>query len=178
MIPNLKAQATELIKEHTQKIVLSIEDGGNDVAMIQVANVGVGRVGKEGKQAALATNISQLDVLLLWHGRLAYKRTSLMAQFVTHRGLLQIVFYFVAIPIYNGWLMLEYATVYTMFPVFCLIFDQDVTKEKALAYTVLQKALLKVKEQTVKTFCSVYLNLFLCCCYYGLEFDYLSKQIS
>ncbi|CAD8114795.1 unnamed protein product [Paramecium sonneborni] len=163
--PTQKAQVTELIKEHTQKTVLSIGDGGNDVAMIQAADVGVGIVGKEGKQAALASDFSilkfkHLAVLLLWHGRLAYKRTAVMAQFVMHRGLViasiqtifSIIFYFVAIPIYNGWLMLGYATVYTMFPVFCLIFDQDVTKEKALEYTELYKALLKGRELTVKTF--------------------------
>jgi phospholipid-translocating ATPase len=39
-----------------------------------------------------------------------------------------LVFYFVAIPVFNGWLMLGYATVYTMLPVFCLIVDEDVTK--------------------------------------------------
>jgi phospholipid-translocating ATPase len=40
---------TEAIKEYTQKICLSIGDGGNDVAMIAAADVGIGIVGKEGK---------------------------------------------------------------------------------------------------------------------------------
>ena len=35
-----------------------IGDGGNDVSMIQVADVGVGIVGKEGKQASLAADFS------------------------------------------------------------------------------------------------------------------------
>lgn len=122
--------------------------------MIQAADIGVGIVGKEGKQAALASDFSILrfkDVgpLLLWHGRLAYKRTSVMAQFVMHRGLIisiiqmifSLVFYFVAIPVYNGWLMLGYATVYTMFPVLCLIVDEDIDKPKALEYTELYKPL-------------------------------------
>jgi len=38
-----------LIKNYTGKTCLSIGDGGNDVAMIQAADVGVGIVGKEGK---------------------------------------------------------------------------------------------------------------------------------
>ena len=58
-----------------------------------------------------------------------------MAQFVIHRGLIisiiqcifSLVFYSVAIPIYNGYLMLGYTTIYTMLPVLCLIFDEDVT---------------------------------------------------
>jgi len=36
----------------------AIGDGGNDVGMIQAADVGVGIVGKEGKQAALAADFS------------------------------------------------------------------------------------------------------------------------
>ena len=52
--------------------------------MIQAADIGVGIVGKEGKQAALASDFSILkfkDVatLLLWHGRLSYTRTSIMS---------------------------------------------------------------------------------------------------
>ena len=52
--------------------------------MIQAADIGVGIVGKEGKQAALASDFSivrfkDIVPLLLWHGRLAYKRSSLMA---------------------------------------------------------------------------------------------------
>lgn len=35
-----------------------VGDGGNDVGMIQAADVGIGIVGKEGKQAALAADFS------------------------------------------------------------------------------------------------------------------------
>ncbi len=133
--------------------------------MIQAADVGVGIMGNEGKQAALASDFSiqkfkDIVPLLLWHGRLAYKRSSLMAQFVMHRGLVisviqcifSLVFYQVAIPIYNGWLMLGYSTVFTMLPVFCLIFDEDVSREKALEFAELYKSLLKGRELTWKTF--------------------------
>jgi len=34
------------VKGHTGKNVLAIGDGGNDVGMIQVADIGVGIVGK------------------------------------------------------------------------------------------------------------------------------------
>lgn len=145
--PTQKAVITEGVKHYTGKIVLGIGDGGNDVGMIQAADVGVGIVGKEGKQAALASDFSilkfrHLSKLLLWHGRLAYKNTSLMSQFVIHRGLIisiiqtifSLVFYSIAIPIYNGYLMLGYTTVYTMFPVFCIVFDEDVDEAKAMDY--------------------------------------------
>lgn len=41
-------------------MTLSVGDGGNDVGMIMTADVGVGIVGKEGKQAALASDFSIL----------------------------------------------------------------------------------------------------------------------
>jgi phospholipid-translocating ATPase len=138
--PTQKAVITQGVMSHTGKLVLGIGDGGNDVGMIQVADLGVGIVGKEGKQAALASDFSILKFkhlarLVLWHGRLSYKNTSVMAQFVIHRGLVisiiqcifSLVFYSIAIPIYNGYLMLGYTTVYTMLPVLCIIFDEDVT---------------------------------------------------
>jgi hypothetical protein len=37
-------------------------DGGNDVSMIQAASVGIGIVGKEGKQASLAADFSITQV--------------------------------------------------------------------------------------------------------------------
>lgn len=66
-----------------------------------------------------------------------------------HRGLIIsviqatfiVLFYFVAIPIYNGFLMLGYATVYTSLPVFSLVFDEDVTVENAIAFPPLYRAL-------------------------------------
>ena len=103
--------------------------------MIQAANLGIGIVGKEGKQASLAADYSiiqfnYLNKLLLWHGRLAYKRSAKLSQFVIHRGLIisniqaifTLFFYYVSIPVYNGYLMLGYTTLYTLLPVFSLVY--------------------------------------------------------
>lgn len=84
---------TELLKKYSGLVVATIGDGGNDVGMIQSADVGIGIEGKEGKQAALASDFSvlkfnALNILLLWHGRLSYKRSALLSQFIIHRGLL------------------------------------------------------------------------------------------
>lgn len=81
------------MKKFTNTVTCSIGDGGNDVGMIQEAHVGVGIVGKEGKQASLAADFSILEfrslkLLLLWHGRLSYKRSAILSQFVIHRGLI------------------------------------------------------------------------------------------
>lgn len=91
--PTQKAEIATLIKEYTKKRVCCIGDGGNDVSMIQAADVGVGIVGKEGRQASLAADFSieqfyHLVKLLVWHGRNSYKRSAKLAQFVIHRGLI------------------------------------------------------------------------------------------
>jgi phospholipid-translocating ATPase len=84
---------------------------------------------------------------MYWHGRLAYKRSSLLAQFIIHRGVIITImqtifiiqFYFVPIPIYNGVLMLGYSTVFTMLPVFSLILDEDISRHVSQKYPILYK---------------------------------------
>jgi len=98
--------------------------------------------------------------LFLVHGRNSYKRSAALSQFVMHRGLIISVmqaifsacFYFAAVSLYDGFLIVGYSTVYTMFPVFSLVFDQDVTPEIAMMYPELYKELLKGRYLTVKTF--------------------------
>ncbi|KAL1916153.1 uncharacterized protein VTP21DRAFT_6157 [Calcarisporiella thermophila] len=163
--PTQKADITRLIKQYTGKRVCAIGDGGNDVSMIQAADVGVGIVGKEGKQASLAADFSVLQFshltkLLLWHGRNSYKRSAKLSQFVIHRGLIisiiqavfSAIFYFAPIALYQGMLMVGYATLYTMAPVFSLVLDQDVSAEIALLYPELYKDLTKGRSLSFKTF--------------------------
>lgn len=163
--PQQKLDVALLIREATRKRVCCIGDGGNDVSMIQCADVGVGIVGKEGKQASLLADFSitqfcHLTKLLLWHGRNSYKRSSKLAQFVIHRGLIisvcQLVFsissLFEPILLYQGWLMVGYATVYTMAPVFSLVFDTDVDEKLANLYPELYHELTEGKSLSYKTF--------------------------
>jgi phospholipid-translocating ATPase len=145
--PTQKADVARLIRQLTKKRVCCIGDGGNDVSMIQAADVGLGIEGKEGKQASLAadfslTQFSHLTKLIVWHGRNSYKRSAKLAQFVIHRGLIisiiqavfSSVFYFAPLALYQGWLMVGYATLYTMAPVFSLVLDRDVSEDMALLY--------------------------------------------
>lgn len=72
--PTQKAIITQKIAVFTGKRTAAIGDGGNDVGMILEAHVGIGIVGKEGKQASLAADFSidqfqYLRKLVLWHGR-------------------------------------------------------------------------------------------------------------
>lgn len=56
--PSMKSLITEILCIKMNKHVLTIGDGGNDVGMIQISSVGIGVLGKEGNQAALAADIN------------------------------------------------------------------------------------------------------------------------
>lgn len=163
--PTQKAQVVQLIQKHTGKRTCAIGDGGNDVSMIQQADAGVGIEGREGRQASLAGDFSipqfsHIAKLLLVHGRRSYKRSAALSQFVIHRGLIittlqavfSAVFYLSSVALYQGFLMVGYSTLYTMFPVFSLVLDQDITSTTAVTYPELYKDLSKGRSLSYKTF--------------------------
>lgn len=163
--PKQKAQIARAIKNKFGKVVCCIGDGGNDVGMIQESNVGIGIEGKEGLQASLASDVSvrrfmDIEMLFLWHGRLSYLRTSKLSNFVVHRGLIIttiqvifiIVFYYVSINIYNGYLIMGYSTIFTNLPVFALILDQDIPLRQALNYPILYKHVQQGKNMNLQVF--------------------------
>lgn len=197
--PQQKADVAVFIREITNKRVCCIGDGGNDVSMIQCADVGVGIVGKEGKQASLAADFSitqfcHLTTLLLWHGRNSYKRSAKLGQFVIHRGLLisvaQAIFSIVSsyepIALITGFLMVGYATCYTMMPVFALVFDYDVTKEVCFVFPELYHELTSGKSLSYTTFfvwCAVSLYQggaiqILSQLFTGIESEYFQQMVS
>lgn len=105
-------------------------------------------------QASLAADFSVLkfsDIkkLIIWHGRLSYKRSASLSQFVVHRGMIisfiQAIFTclysFATIPIYNGYLILGYATIYTTLPVFSLVLDYDVSYTQVARFPALYKTI-------------------------------------
>ena len=79
------------------------------------------------------------------------------------------VFYFSSVSLYQGFLMVGYATIYTMLPVFALVLDTDVTGfllhpfgqldiivdfsgKTAITYPELYKELTKGRSLSYKTF--------------------------
>lgn len=56
------------------------------------------------------------------------------------------------IAIYQGWLMVGYATAYTMLPVFSLVLDRDVNEDVALLYPELYKELTKARLRRTASF--------------------------
>jgi len=101
--PLQKAQMVALVRQGVkpQPVTLAVGDGANDVPMIQEAQVGVGIVGKEGRQAVNAADfaIGQfrfLQRLLLLHGRWNYRRTCKFTLYTFWRNAVQVLlmFYF------------------------------------------------------------------------------------
>ncbi|EKE42586.1 hypothetical protein ENUP19_0083G0009 [Entamoeba nuttalli] len=145
-MPTQKAEIVLLVKKSGIR-TCAIGDGGNDVSMIQAADVGLGIEGKEGKQASMAADFSlkqfsHITRLLLWHGRNSYIRSSDLALFIMHRGMIisimqaifSAIFNFAPVALFQGFLLMGYATYYTMLPVISLILDERVNEQKVMEF--------------------------------------------
>ncbi|KAA0184343.1 Phospholipid-transporting ATPase [Fasciolopsis buskii] len=90
MTPLQKASIVQLVQAGLSKsspggsvpVIAAVGDGGNDVAMLLQANIGVGIYGKEGREAARAGDYSLpgfrfLHRLFVLHGHWAYHRLSI-----------------------------------------------------------------------------------------------------
>uniref|UniRef100_A0A8D2MQX3 Phospholipid-transporting ATPase n=1 Tax=Zonotrichia albicollis TaxID=44394 RepID=A0A8D2MQX3_ZONAL len=92
MAPLQKAQIVKLIKLSKERpITLAIGDGANDVSMILEAHVGIGVIGKEGRQAARNSDYAipkfkHLKKMLLVHGHFYYIRISELVQYFFYKN--------------------------------------------------------------------------------------------
>ncbi|KAJ2819473.1 drs2 neo1 protein, partial [Coemansia furcata] len=134
-------------------VTLAIGDGGNDIAMIQEAHVGIGIAGQEGLQASRAADFSIgqfrfLQKLLLVHGRWSYVRVSMfimgtfykcMAFYVTQL-IYQFYTGFSGTSLFESWTLSMYNTLFSILPVLVVgIFEQDLQPETLLAYPELYR---------------------------------------
>uniref|UniRef100_A0A8C2W8M0 Phospholipid-transporting ATPase n=1 Tax=Cyclopterus lumpus TaxID=8103 RepID=A0A8C2W8M0_CYCLU len=92
MAPLQKAQIVKLIKASKEHpITLAIGDGANDVSMILEAHVGIGIMGKEGRQAVRNSDYAipkfkHLKKMLLVHGHYYYIRISELVQYFFYKN--------------------------------------------------------------------------------------------
>lgn len=92
MAPLQKAQIVKLIKTSKEHpITLAIGDGANDVSMILEAHVGIGIMGKEGRQAMRNSDYAipkfkHLKKILLVHGHYYYIRISELVQYFFYKN--------------------------------------------------------------------------------------------
>jgi phospholipid-translocating ATPase len=153
--PRQKADIVRMVKNRKDKstgrypVTLAIGDGANDVAMIREAHVGVGILGKEGRQAARSSDYSIgrfefLAPLLLVHGQRNYWRIAYTIQYFFYKELvfiLPVIYYcawslFSAQTLYESWLMMLYNVVFTSAPILVFgIFEQEIPYDKLLDYS-------------------------------------------
>lgn len=163
--PFQKALISELVSTYTGRESLGIGDGANDVLLLQSCSVGIGIIGKEGRQAAAASEYAMeefqgLRKLLFWHGRSSYTGCALMCQFIMQRGiavsLIQIWFsltyYLVTLVLHTGVLMLGYATFFTMFPPFNYFINEEIDYRLIMAYPEVYRYTAKGRLMNLKTF--------------------------
>ncbi|XP_073099261.1 phospholipid-transporting ATPase 2 isoform X3 [Elaeis guineensis] len=144
--PSQKAQLVELLKSCDYR-TLAIGDGGNDVRMIQQADIGVGISGREGLQAARAADYSIgkfrfLKRLILVHGRYSYNRTAFLSQYSFYKSLvicfIQILFSLFSgvsgSSLFNSVSLMAYNVFYTSIPVLTSVLDKDLTEKTVMQH--------------------------------------------
>ncbi|KAG8445141.1 hypothetical protein GDO86_010055 [Hymenochirus boettgeri] len=141
MAPLQKAKVVRLLKTSPEKpITLAIGDGANDVSMIQEAHVGIGIMGKEGRQAVRNSDYAIarfkfLSKLLLVHGHYYYIRIATLVQyffyknvcFITPQFLYQFYCLFSQQTLYDSVYLTLYNICFTSLPVLMYsLFEQHV----------------------------------------------------
>jgi len=132
-------------RQRLQGKMLAIGDGANDVAMIQTADVGVGIMGKEGRQAVNNSDyaFSQfrfLVPLLLIHGNLSYYRLARLIKYSFYKNITFafVMFYYQFYNGFSGQALVDSITaavfnvVFTSIPILLLSFlDRPVAELQA-----------------------------------------------
>jgi magnesium-transporting ATPase (P-type) len=138
--PSAEGSVIKLVRSNEpEAVILAIGDGGNDVSIIQAAHIGVGLYGKEGRQAADASDFAvsefqHLRSLLFVHGRWNSGRVAFYIQFFFFKNLLFTLpqFYFAffsgfsAQTVWDDWYLLLFNSAFTAAGIFHhAILDKD-----------------------------------------------------
>lgn len=146
--PRQKSEITEFVQVYLKKTTLAIGDGGNDVGMIQAADVGVGINGLEGTQAARSADFSLpnfrfLAKLLLIHGAWSFHRISRVIFYMMYKNFLLVLIQFwyagfnsfSAQTAISGSLLMFYNSVFSVAsPIIIGLTDQYVTAPELLKH--------------------------------------------
>nr|GMC91068.1 phospholipid-transporting ATPase 1 [Ipomoea batatas]GME19694.1 phospholipid-transporting ATPase 1 [Ipomoea batatas] len=146
--PLQKAGIVALIKKRTDGITLAIGDGANDVSMIQKADVGIGIIGQEGRQAVMASDFAMgqfrfLVPLLLVHGHWNYRRMGnmILYNFYKNAVFVLVLFWYALFTAFTlttaitDWSSMLYSSIYTSLPTIAVgILDKDLNRMTLLKY--------------------------------------------
>ncbi|KAF6146443.1 hypothetical protein GIB67_037743 [Kingdonia uniflora] len=164
--PLQKAGIVALIKDRTDDMTLAIGDGANDVSMIQMADVGIGISGQEGRQAVMASDFAMgqfrfLVPLLLVHGHWNYQRMGYMLLYNFYRNAVFVVilFWYVLYTAFtlttaiSEWSSVLYSIIYTSLPTIVVaILDKDLSRKTLLKFPQLYGAGQRQESYNLKLF--------------------------
>ncbi|CAK5037103.1 unnamed protein product [Meloidogyne enterolobii] len=157
MTPIQKAEIVHIVKM-LKGSVLAVGDGANDVAMIRIANVGVGITGVEGLQAASASDYSiaqfqYLTRLILIHGTWNYERTVKVILYSFYKNIclyiieLWFAFFsaFSGVTIFERWSIASFNMFFTAWPPIILgLFDRPISQKLILKHPRLYQSFQKM----------------------------------
>ncbi|XP_078420082.1 putative phospholipid-transporting ATPase IF isoform X2 [Cetorhinus maximus] len=167
MAPLQKAKIVRLLKTLPAKpITLAIGDGANDVSMIMEANIGIGIMGKEGRQAVRNSDYAIarfrfLAKLLFVHGHFYYVRISHLVKyffyknvcFITPQFLYQFFCLFSQQTLYDGAYLTLYNICFTSLPILMYsLFEQDVRPHILQCKPALYKEISRNEALSLKKF--------------------------
>ncbi|XP_049577216.1 phospholipid-transporting ATPase IF [Syngnathus scovelli] len=167
MAPLQKAKVVRLLKTSPEKpITLAVGDGANDVSMIQEAHVGIGIMGKEGRQAVRNSDYAIarfrfLAKLLLVHGHFYYIRIATLVQyffyknvcFITPQFLYQFFCLFSQQTLYDSVYLTLYNICFTSLPILVYsLFEQLVHPHVLQSKPVLYRDISRNSLLSVRTF--------------------------
>ncbi|KAK2497659.1 hypothetical protein MC885_019972 [Smutsia gigantea] len=167
MAPLQKAKVIRLIKISPEKpITLAVGDGANDVSMIQEAHVGIGIMGKEGRQAARNSDYAIarfkfLSKLLFVHGHFYYIRIATLVQyffyknvcFITPQFLYQFYCLFSQQTLYDSVYLTLYNICFTSLPILIYsLLEQHIDPHVLQNKPTLYRDISKNHQLSIKTF--------------------------
>ncbi|EDR27469.1 phospholipid-transporting ATPase, putative [Entamoeba dispar SAW760] len=164
--PKQKAMIAKTVKEATKKVVLTIGDGANDVAMINEGDIGVGLFGKEGTQAARASDYAlrkfrHVAKLIMFHGRNSLLRnvTLIKMCFYKNASFFLILFWY---SFFNGQSGMSMYDDYTMTffnifitslpPVFIACLDKDLSYQVIKDNPEVHRGILRGSRMSLASF--------------------------
>ncbi|XP_062573567.1 phospholipid-transporting ATPase IF-like [Saccostrea cucullata] len=167
MSPLQKAEVVKLMKiaKHTP-VTAAIGDGANDVSMIQEAHVGLGIMGKEGRQAVRNSDYAFakfrfLQRLLLVHGHYFYYRLATLVQYFFYKNVafitMQLFFAFYSSfsqqSLLASFHLMFYNITMTSLPIFIYsLFEQHISQRDLIEKPQLYKEITKNKMLNKKNF--------------------------
>lgn len=167
MSPLQKAEVVKLIKNGKDApVTAAIGDGANDVSMIQEAHVGLGIMGKEGRQAVRNSDYAFskfkfLNRMLLLHGHFFYIRISTLVNYFFYKNVAFItaqLFYmffsaFSQQSLFDSFYLMFYNITFTSLPIFLYsLFEQHTKQSTLLEQPQLYKKITRNRKLTKKYF--------------------------